>query len=127
MVCPRTLVGQRSYGEQGRPWGQVPVAVIAQTRSGSGSSLSVSTQIHYLYADHLDTPRVIVRASDHAVIWRWDTVEAYGNAPPNSSPTGLAPFTYNPRFPGQIHDPETQLSYNLHRSYRPVLGAVYTE
>ena len=39
-----------------------PVAVITQTRTGSGGTLNVVTKLSYLYADHLDTPRVIVRA-----------------------------------------------------------------
>jgi RHS repeat-associated protein len=31
-------------------------------------------------------------------------------------------FTYNPRFPGQVYDQETNLHYNWHRDYDPQVG-----
>jgi RHS repeat-associated protein len=121
------LIGE--YDQDGNPvyeviwFNDTPVAVLTQTRTGSGETLSIATKVFYVYADHLDTPRVIVRAADHFVQWRWDQAEAYGNSPPNENPTNLAtPLTFNLRFPGQIYDQESGLVYNHHRYYDASTG-----
>ena len=98
--------------------GDTPVAVIKQVRSGSGKNVTVTTQLSYVYADHIDTPRVVVRASDHAMQWRWDDAEAFGATPPNENPSGLGVFRFNQRFPGQVFDAETGNFYNGNRDYR---------
>jgi RHS repeat-associated protein len=100
----------------------IPVAVIKQTRTGTGGSQTVATSVSYIYADHIQTPRVIVRSSDHAIQWRWDQAEAFGNVPPIDNPNGLGQFTFNLRFPGQLFDTETGWAYNLNRDYRPKSG-----
>jgi RHS repeat-associated protein len=102
--------------------GDQPVAVVTQTRSGSGGSVSVQTNIGFVYADHLDTPRVIARSDDQAIVWRWDLAEAFGATPANDNPSGLGTFTFNQRFPGQVFDAETGLHYNWHRVYIPSTG-----
>ena len=99
--------------------GDTPVALIKQVRSGSGKNVTVATQLSYVYADHLDTPRVVVRASDHAVQWRWDGAEAFGATPPSANPSGLGVFKFNQRFPGQVFDAETGNFHNGWRDYRP--------
>jgi RHS repeat-associated protein len=38
------------------------------------------------------------------------------------SPSGASPFAYNPRFPGQIFDRETNNHYNYYRDYDPQTG-----
>ena len=80
--------------------------------------MTVTTQLSYVYADHIDTPRVVVRASDHAMQWRWDDAEAFGATPPNENPSGLGVFRFNQRFPGQVFDAETGNFYNGNRDYR---------
>jgi RHS repeat-associated protein len=126
------------YDEQGHPIGEydangnpvyevvylndTPVAVITQTRTGSGNTLNVKTNVSYIYADHIDTPRVVVRSSDHAIQWRWDQAEAYGNTPPNDNPNSLGAFVFNLRFPGQLFDAESNLVYNHHRYYDASTG-----
>jgi RHS repeat-associated protein len=120
------LIGE--YDQEGNPGyevvylGDTPVALITQTRTGSGSTLNVVTSLSYVYADHLDTARVIVRSGDHAVQWRWDQAEAFGNAAPNENPNNLGVFTFNLRFPGQTFDKEAGLSYNHHRDRRAMSG-----
>ncbi|MDY7547452.1 RHS repeat-associated core domain-containing protein [Glaciimonas sp. GNP009] len=42
--------------------------------------------------------------------------------PPSENPRGLGNFTYNPRFPGQLYDRETDHFYNYYRDYDPQLG-----
>lgn len=100
--------------------GDTPVAAITQARSGS--PVTVQTNIAFVYADHIDTPRVIARSGDEAIVWRWDLAEAFGATPANDNPSGLGSYTFNQRFPGQVLDAETGLHYNWHRDYSPGTG-----
>ncbi len=84
--------------------------------------LVVATNVYYVYPDHLNTPRVITRASDNKLVWRWDSADPFGAAVPNENPQALGVFTYNPRFPGQLFDKETRLHYNYFRDYDPQTG-----
>jgi RHS repeat-associated protein len=92
----------------------MPVAVLKQEQG--------STVPYYVYADHLNTPRVITRASDNAMVWRWDQADPFGAAQPNESLAGQARFVYNPRFSGQVYDVESGLHYNYFRDYDPNTG-----
>jgi RHS repeat-associated protein len=102
--------------------GDQPVAVVKQTRTGSGTSLNVATRIDYVYADHLNTPRVVTRSSDHAIVWRWDSFECFGVTPANENPNALVTYSFNLRFPGQVYDRETTCFYNLNRDYAAWVG-----
>jgi RHS repeat-associated protein len=86
----------------------------------------VATKIHYVFTDHINTPRVITRATDNQMVWRWDNADPFGVAQPNENPAGLGNFRYNPRFPGQLYDAETGLYYNYYRHYDPKTGT-YTQ
>jgi RHS repeat-associated protein len=117
------------YDAKGNPLYEVvwlndqPLAVIRQSRSNAGGSLNVTTDVDYIYADHLDTPRLIVRASgDHAIVWRWDIPEPFGNAPADDNPNKLGRYRFNLRLPGQVFDSESALHYNHHRDYDAYLG-----
>ena len=79
---------------------------------------------YYIYADHINTPRVITRASDNAMVWRWDNADPLGAAAPDASLTGA--FAYNPRFPGQLFDAESGLHQNYFRDYDPKTGRYVT-
>ncbi len=80
-----------------------------------------SVSLYYLYADHLNTPRVATD-STNKVVWRWDS-DAFGTSTANEDPDGDGvKFTYNPRFPGQYFDKETNLHYNYFRDYEPGTG-----
>jgi RHS repeat-associated protein len=102
--------------------GDQPVAVVKQIRTGSGATLNVATRVDYVYADHLNAPRMIVRDSDHAIIWRWDSSEPFGLTPANSNPFALGAYVFNLRFPGQVYDKEVGWSDNLNRTYDPWMG-----
>jgi RHS repeat-associated protein len=125
------LLGE--YDAKGNPLYEVvwlndqPLAVIKQTRSNSGGNLKVTTDVDYIYADHLDTPRVIVRGSgDHAIVWRWDIAEPFGNGPADDNPNKLGRYAFNLRLPGQVFDSEAGLHYNHHRDYDAYLGRYTT-
>ncbi|WP_417069871.1 RHS repeat domain-containing protein [Niveibacterium terrae] len=66
--------------------------------------------------------RTIVRSSDHAILWRWDQSDPFGVTPPIENPSALGAYTYNPRFPGQVYDRESNLFQNWNRDYDPVVG-----
>ena len=96
--------------------GDTPVVVLHQPQAGAPMEVS------NVYADHLDTARVITRASDERMRWRWDQADPFGVAAPNQNPAGLGSFAYDPRFPGQVYDSETNLHYNYFRDYDPRVG-----
>lgn len=102
--------------------GDQPVAVLKQIRTGSGSTLNVATRIDYVYADHLNTPRIVARSADHAIVWRWDSFEPFGVTPANENPSALGVYAFNLRFPGQVYDRETTGHYNHHRDYAAWVG-----
>ncbi|WP_223465817.1 RHS repeat-associated core domain-containing protein [Massilia soli] len=97
-------------------FGDLPIAVI---KPGVGA---LPPSVHYVFADHLQTPRVITRATDNTIAWRWDQADPFGLQQPNENPSGAGEFTYNPRFPGQVYDKETNNHYNYYRDYDPQTG-----
>jgi RHS repeat-associated protein len=93
--------------------------------ASSAATITVNPPVaygtYYIYADHLNTPRLITDNGDKAV-WRWDA-DPFGNAAPNEDPDGDGvKFSYNLRFPGQYYDQETGLHYNYFRDYDPSTG-----
>jgi RHS repeat-associated protein len=65
---------------------------------------------------------VIVRGSDHAIVWRWDSTEPFGVTAASENPSALGAYPFNLRFPGQVYDRETTGHYNLNRDYSAWLG-----
>jgi RHS repeat-associated protein len=100
--------------------GDTPVAVLTQTVAGSPAVFT--TAVNYVYTDHIDTPRVITQASDNRMRWRSDQADPFGSAAPNQNPASIGVFNYNPRFPGQFYDVESNLHYNYFRDYDPRIG-----
>ena len=94
--------------------GDTPVAVLVPQAATPGKPA-----VNYIYADHLNTPRVITRASDNKIVWRWLGLGPFGENLPEENPMGLGVFTFNLRFPGQISDAETGLYQNYYREYNP--------
>jgi len=72
--------------------------------------------IHYVGTDFLGTPRSVVDTQGQ-LVWGWDYAgEAFGDSQP------LGSYALALRFPGQYHDAESGLSYNIHRDYDPRIG-----
>ena len=73
------LIGE--YARNGKPiretvyLGDTPVAVL------------VGEAQYFIYADHLNTPRVITDTRNR-VVWRWDASDPFGATPPNENPSG---------------------------------------
>jgi len=111
------------YNANGKPlyetvyFGDTPVAAV--------EPMGGVPTVFYVYADHLDTARVIVRASDQKIAWTWGSNEPFGQSQAVVNPNGLSNlggFVYNPRFPGQVADSESGWFYNWHRDYDPGKG-----
>lgn len=100
--------------------GLSPVGVLKQTGTAQGAN--IATSVYNVYSDHLATPRVITRATDEAIVWRWDTAESFGATAPDQNPNNLGTFVFNQRLPGQVFDAETGLFQNWHREYNARLG-----
>ncbi|WP_343882704.1 RHS repeat-associated core domain-containing protein [Rhodanobacter caeni] len=72
--------------------------------------------IHYVGTDFLGTPRRVVNAGGYPV-WGWAYAgEVFGDTP------ALGSYDLAMRFPGQYHDAESGLNYNVHRDYDAATG-----
>ncbi|OWQ93873.1 hypothetical protein CDN99_05450 [Roseateles aquatilis] len=68
----------------------------------------------------MNAPRLLVD-KNNALRWRWIS-EPFGSTAPETAPAGLAPITFNLRFPGQFFDSESGLNYNYFRDYDGTTG-----
>lgn len=95
----------RSYGYNPaqQQWGSDPLFL----RDGSS--------YYWYHNDNLGTPQLLTSASGQTA-WAAD-YDAFGNCQ-----VRVSAVTNPLRFPGQYHDPETGLYYNLARYYDPQLG-----
>jgi RHS repeat-associated protein len=123
--CVRRKAGSTDYLPT--PSGPMPIAAVVN-----------GTNVYGVHSDHLNTPRRLTR-SDGQVVWQW-AYSAFGDEEPTTgakrftSPatnpstgrTHLEAVTFNLRYPGQVVDGETGLSYNYFRSYDSRTGR-YTQ
>jgi RHS repeat-associated protein len=84
----------------------------------------MSAPIAYpILTDQLGAPRKVLGPATGAVIWLWDSKEAYGYQSPNEDPGSTGqPFHLNARMPGQELDAETGFFHNGFRDYDPASG-----
>ena len=83
-----------------------------------------TTSVYYIYADHINTPRLVT--DDHNnIVWRNlpTSAEPFGNTPPEEDPiaTGKA-FEMPLAFMGQYRDKDTGYVNNGFRTYDPSTG-----
>ena len=80
--------------------------------------------LYYVEADHLGTPRQVVKPAGNVVVWKWDFLQnTFGDSAPNEDPDGdSVQFVLGMRFPGQYADAETLANYNYFRDYDPRSG-----
>ncbi len=122
------LLGQLQYTHTGKAklgyywvWlEQTPLAQIQVTYANDGTGIA-STQVIYLHADHLNTPR-LASNQNQQLLWSWNS-DAFGVGAPNQDVDGDGVQTDIPlRFPGQLYDAHSALHYNYFRDYDPETG-----
>jgi RHS repeat-associated protein len=96
--------------------------VIADAIRISSATTAQGTIVHNVFADHLDTPRLVTTSADTPVKrWEWNNDDPFGGNAPNENPAGAGTYTLNFRLPGQYSDAETGLHYNMARDYDPII------
>ncbi|WP_284403127.1 RHS repeat-associated core domain-containing protein, partial [Acidovorax sp. SUPP2825] len=94
----------------------------------------INGRLYAIDADHLNTPRRLTNTQGQ-VAWQW-LITGFGEANPTTGATGYAQsgqgsaayaegVKFDLRYPGQVFDEETQLNYNLNRSYDPPSGRYF--
>jgi RHS repeat-associated protein len=73
-----------------------------------------TTEVYNIYADHLNTPRLITNNVGQPV-WRYDNNDPFGGNVPDENPSGLGAFEYPLRDESTYFDKETSLVYNVNR------------
>ncbi|WP_460242364.1 RHS repeat-associated core domain-containing protein, partial [Aurantivibrio infirmus] len=97
----------------------LPLAQITDDVDTNGNT--TATEILYLHADHLNTPRIATN-QNQTEVWNWQS-DAFGVGAADLDPDGDSNLTRVAlRFPGQYYDEETGLHYNYFRDYDPGLG-----
>ena len=134
-----TLIAQTLTGGAQNSWGQSARYVYLPTASGPMPVAAIYGTKHYaIQSDHLNTPRRLIQ-SDGQVAWQW-AYSAFGEEKPTIAKnrfantklnqsfgtTTVAAVTFNLRYPGQYFDQESNLHYNLNRSYSSTTGR-YTQ
>ncbi|MFM9926236.1 RHS repeat-associated core domain-containing protein [Variovorax sp. H27-G14] len=118
--------GQAQYVYLPTASGPMPIAAVI-----NGATYAV-------HSDHLNTPRKLTNASGQPV-WQW-SYSAFGDEKPtvaksrfanlditpNPGTTNISEVKFNLRYPGQYYDSESELHYNVNRSYDPRTGR-YTQ
>lgn len=97
--------------------GDLPVGMV----NNDGIS---GNKMHYIEADALGTPRVVIEVARDVAVWRWNSEgEAFGRDLPNEDADGdSVVFTFDMRFPGQRFDVASGLVYNYFRDFDPGVG-----
>jgi RHS repeat-associated protein len=108
--------GNRDLIQQAIWLDDLPVGLWARGRTQS--------VLHYVEPDHLGAPRMVIDPVRNLAIWSWDLKgEAFGSSEANEdADQNSEDFIFNLRFPGQIYDSSSGLSYNYYRDYDPTTG-----
>src|SRR5262249_39612447 len=93
------------------------------TRTSAAVNVTVdrASALNFVHVDHLNTPRMIADATG-ITVWKWDQQEPFGNNVADENPSGLGAFDLPLRLPGQYVDKESNLAYNIARSYDAAIG-----
>ena len=117
-----------SFTWTGVPQGTFTLTAVATdnlnvTTTSAPVSVTVNraAALHFIHADHLNTPRLVADAAG-TTVWKWDQQEPFGNNVPDENPSGIGAFDLPLRLPGQRYDAETGLHYNYYRDFDPSLG-----
>ena len=125
--------GNRRSADSAAPAGEKDSTEVIYLPTASGL-LPIATQIngrlYAIHTDHLNTPRRLTN-SQGQVAWQW-LITGFGETSPTTGAGGYLQtgngytyseaVTFNLRYPGQVWDEESQLSYNMSRYYDPATG-----
>ncbi|RAR79726.1 RHS repeat-associated protein [Paracidovorax anthurii] len=127
--------GNRRSGDSAAPPGEMDSTEVIWLPTASGPmpvAAQINGRLYAIDADHLNTPRRLTNAQGQ-VVWQW-LITGFGEANPTTGATGYAQsgeagvrsygeaVRFDLRYPGQVWDGETGLSYNLHRYYDAGMG-----
>ena len=98
------------------PGGFTPLAQTRRSWAEDTSQAEIDTEFHAIVTDLVGTPTELV-TPEGEMAW-YTTASVWGRTIPAPGSTTDCPL----RFPGQYHDEETGLDYNLYRYYDPDLG-----
>jgi RHS repeat-associated protein len=123
-----TLVEQSGDGEDGpvsTTWDYQPggIGAVAQTERTSVRDAPqqwIDQRFYAIVTDTVGAPVEMVDTNGH-LVWK-PQVTLWGNHVPVETDRAYCPL----RFPGQYHDPETGLNYNVHRYYDPTTARYQT-
>ena len=90
----------------------------------------INGRLYAIHTDHLNTPRRLTNQQGQ-VAWQW-LISGFGEVRPTTGDRGYGQTVSGPsyaqavkfdlRYPGQVFDEETGLSFNLHRFYDAATG-----
>ncbi len=122
--------GNRRSSDSGAPASEMDSTEVIWLPTAAGPmpvAAQINGRLYAIDADHLNTPRRLTNAQGQ-VVWQW-LIAGFGEANPTTGATGYAQegtasgrsygeaVRFDLRYPGQVWDEETGLSYNLHRYY----------
>ncbi len=114
-VDPDGQATVRSWDYQ--PGGFTPVAQTRRSWAGDAPQPEIDAEFHAIVTDLVGTPTELL-TPEGELAW-YTTVSVWGSTIRAPGSTADCPL----RFPGQYHDEESGLDYNLYRYYDPGLGA----
>ncbi|HEV2635378.1 MAG TPA: DUF6531 domain-containing protein [Actinocrinis sp.] len=100
-----------------RPGGFTPAAQTRQTWAAGATQEQIDREFHAVVTDLVGTPMELV-TPDGRIAWHTNT-SLWGRTVTAPGSTAHCPL----RFPGQYHDDETGLHYNLNRYYDPATAS----
>ena len=77
-------------------------AKVLHMNTGKGGKPTIHIGVWYVYADQLNTPRVIAREGDQAIVWRWGQYRAVRRGAGERQPEEARDVHLQPAFPGPV-------------------------
>ncbi|WP_275444447.1 RHS repeat-associated core domain-containing protein [Delftia tsuruhatensis] len=131
-----TVLGQyanQRSANSAAPAGQSDSTEVIYLPTASGPmpiAAEINGRLYAIHTDHLNTPRRLTNQQGQ-VAWQW-LISGFGEVRPTTGDRGYGQTVSGPsyaeavkfdlRYPGQVFDEETGLSYNLHRYYDAATG-----
>jgi RHS repeat-associated protein len=122
LLAEQTSYGPKLPGPYTLTWDHEGFRPVLQTERLEAPQAEVDRRFFAIVADLVGAPTELVSTADGSTAWRADGTLWGLTAPADATTATSTPL----RFPGQYHDPETRLHYNLHRYYDPAAARYLT-